>query len=103
MTTFRISKVWPFIVLPLLLLLLVLYFDQPRIETDVANKVKIELEQHGLVWPEVSTYQRGRDVLILGQAPNHQQVKLALDIAAGSEGTKYRYCVDGRSCSVTRH
>lgn len=79
---------WPFILLPLLLLLPLLYFCWDHIEKTVAGNTKNQLNGQGIEWAKVETYNRGRDVLLSGTAPNQEAVDQALSIAEQSEGVR---------------
>ena len=70
---------WPFLVLPLLLLLFTLLFKWRHIEEDVAKHVKTELTAAGYQNVDVEIHNRGRDVLLKGNAANQSAIeKIAL-------------------------
>ena len=77
---------WPFIVLPLLLLLVVLFFEWRDIESDVANNAKSDLALADADWATVETRSRGREVLITGTAPNEEAILLAKQTSEKSYG-----------------
>jgi outer membrane protein OmpA-like peptidoglycan-associated protein len=77
---------WPFIFLPLLLLLPLLFFKWHSIEEDVARNVSFELSQVGIEWVKVETTNRGRDALITGTPPSQQAIEAATKVARTSYG-----------------
>lgn len=77
---------WPFLLLPLLLLFLVLLFQWRSIERDVAGYAGLALDDNRMSWASVSTHNRGRDVLISGTAPSEEAVQQALQLARQAKG-----------------
>lgn len=78
---------WPFVLLPTLLLLPVLLFKAPSIERSVAANAKCALaQQHP--WASAETYNRGRDVLVTGTAPNQSTVDQAVSLVADAAGVR---------------
>lgn len=67
------SALWSFIAIPILLLSLLLFFNWDRIERNIAANANDQLvNQHP--WAQAETFNRGRDVLIVGVAPHQQAV-----------------------------
>lgn len=79
---------WPFLLFPLLLLLLFGLFKWQAIENDVASNAQQNLATAQLDWAEAETYHRGRDVLITGVAPDEQAVTQAIQAALAAEGVR---------------
>jgi len=79
---------WPFILLPLLLLLVALFFDWRNIETDVANNTRTDLASIGADWATVETQNRGRGVLITGTAPNEEAIAAVRQKAEQAYGVR---------------
>ncbi|MBL4671515.1 MAG: OmpA family protein [Arenicella sp.] len=77
---------WPFIFLPLLLLLPLLLFKWHSIEEDVALNARAELSTAGIEWANIETTNRGRDVLITGTPPNTLAIEFAMEKAMASYG-----------------
>lgn len=76
-----------FLLLPLLLCLLTFYFVWEPIEKKVADNVRQSLiEKHA--WAEVETFNRGRDVLLLGMAPNNAAIEDAKQIGRNTNGVR---------------
>lgn len=80
------AGVWPFILLPLLLLLPLLFFKWHAIEADVANNTREDLESIGANWANVETRDRGREVLITGTPPTKAAVEAVREKAEQSYG-----------------
>lgn len=70
------------------LLALVLAFEWRPIEHHLAQASQTVLKNAGLQWPTVTTHNRGRDVLVLGDAPNHLAVEQALALVRSVEGVR---------------
>ena len=79
---------WPFILLPLLLLAVVLFFEHRPIENRVAENTRASLKAIGADWAEVETHNRGRDVLISGSPQSLDQVDTAHDKALAAAGVR---------------
>lgn len=79
---------WPFILLPLLVLLPLLFFNWHPIEEKVALNTNNALKAAGFDWADVETFNRGRDVLLTGTAPNKEAVNDALAVARAAEGVR---------------
>jgi len=82
------AGIWPFLLLPLILLALVLFFRQGIIESDVAENASANLIDKGFRWVEITTFNRGRDMLISGTAPNQEAVNSALQVVRRSKGVR---------------
>ncbi len=80
------AGVWPFILLPLLLLLPLLFFKWHAIEADVANNTRQDLESIGQDWAKVETRNLGREVLITGTPPNNAAIEVVKQKAIQSYG-----------------
>ena len=82
------------VVLSLALLFIVLLFKWHEIEEDVAKNATQSLENAGLNWASVKTFNDGRTATISGVAPSEDEAKLALKLVEDSEGVhiaKYQY------------
>lgn len=79
---------WAFLLLPLVLLLPLLFFQWHSIETDVASNARAKLNAAESKWPDVTTFHRGRDVLLSGTAPNQLAVAEAKTIALSGDGVR---------------
>ena len=77
---------WPFIFLPLILLLPLLAFKWHAIEDDVARNAQAKLAAAGANWATIETVNRGRNVLITGTPPNDAAIEVAKDAAASAYG-----------------
>lgn len=77
---------WPFIFLPLLLLLPLLFFQWHAIEEDVAKNTSDKLAAGGQEWAKVETFNRGREVLITGTPPNQEAIDQAYQLAKNAYG-----------------
>lgn len=71
--------------LPLLFLLMT-YFRQGVIESDLTNRVSEALSAENIDWAEVDVQHRGRDVLLRGVPPDDASREQALQIAQGVYG-----------------
>ncbi len=80
------AGVWPFIFLPLLLLLPLLFFKWHAIEADVAANTRQDLESIGQDWAKVETRNLGREVLITGTPPNNAAIESVRQKAKQSYG-----------------
>jgi OOP family OmpA-OmpF porin len=80
---------WPFIFLPLLLLLPLLLFKWHSIEEGVALNARAELSAAGVEWANIETINRGRDVLITGTPPNIAAIELAKEKVMASYGVNW--------------
>ena len=83
------AGLWPFIVLPLLLLLPLLFFQWHAIEEDVAENVQTELAAIDVSWATVETHSRGRDVLITGTPPNQAAIEIVKEKASSVYGVNH--------------
>lgn len=79
---------WPFLLLPLLLLAVVLFFEQRSIESHVAENTQASLTAIDADWAEIETHNRGRDVLLSGSPPSLAAVNAALEKARDTEGVR---------------
>lgn len=80
------AGVWPFIFLPLLLLLPLLFFKWHAIEADVASNTRQDLESIGKSWAKVETRNLGREVLITGTPPSKEAIEVVRQKAEQSYG-----------------
>ena len=64
----------------LVLFAVVLHFEWRSIEQDIADTSRLLLEKGGLTWANVTTHNRGRDVLLHGNAPNAIAVEQATNL-----------------------
>jgi OOP family OmpA-OmpF porin len=77
---------WPFIFLPLLLLLPLLFFKWHPIEEDVAQNARSQLSAAGAEWANVETTNRGRDILITGSPPSETAIEAVQQTASAGYG-----------------
>ncbi len=87
----RFSRIWAAITtlfVSLVLLVLVLTFAWRPIEQQLAQASHTVLQQAGMEWADVTTHNRGRDVLVLGAAPNQLAVEQALAMVRNVEGVR---------------
>lgn len=76
---------WPFLLIPLFLLIPVLIFTWHPIEDLVANNVRQQtINKHP--WAEVETFNRGREVLLAGEAPDEAAITRVVEEAKLAEG-----------------
>lgn len=80
------AGIWPFILIPLLLLLPLLFFKWHAIEADVANNTRQDLDSIGQDWATVETRNRGREVLITGTPPDSAAIELVKQKAQQAYG-----------------
>ena len=81
------TGIWPFLLFPLLILFPLLYFYWPAIEQEVADNATQSLAPvHN--WAKVETYNRGRDILLTGIAPNPDSITQAEQIAIKANGVR---------------
>jgi len=80
------AGVWPFILLPLLMLLPLLFFKWHAIEADVANNTRKDLESMGASWAKVETRNLGREILITGTPPSKAAIEAVRQKAKQSYG-----------------
>lgn len=79
---------WLFLLLPIALLILLLIFKWDVIENDVANSANSRLKEAGIEWPEVTTFHRGRDVLLTGTAPSLNAIEEARSLVLQAKGVR---------------
>jgi len=63
---------WPFLLLPLLLLLAFGLFQWRSVEEDIISNSQQTINQQNQTWAQPETYNRGRDLLVTGAAPSQQ-------------------------------
>ena len=86
---------WPFLLFPLLLLLLFALFQKRSVEQDVANNAQLEINKSEQAWAEADTFNRGREVLVTGLAPSEEiQTNLKQQILNG-DGVRSVTFLDG--------
>lgn len=85
--SFFCAGIWPFLILPLLLLALLLFFMQRSIEHTVAANAELALAANH-AWAKPETHERGRDILLTGTAPNKAAVTKATALALQAEGVR---------------
>lgn len=81
------SRIWPFLFLPVLILVPALYFNWHAIERDVASNVNQALAQSES-WAKAETFNRGRDVLLTGTAPSRNAIANATSVATATDGVR---------------
>lgn len=79
---------WPFLIFPLVILLVVLFFSWRSIETTVNANALQSLEKNDLTWAQVDTYDRGRELMLSGVAPSQAEKDRAMDIARDARGVR---------------
>jgi outer membrane protein OmpA-like peptidoglycan-associated protein len=82
-----ISRLWLLLLLPTLLLIPTLHFNWHNIEIDVANNVNNALAQSE-PWAKAETFNRGRDVLLVGTAPSQRAALDATTTALSASGIR---------------
>ena len=81
------AGIWPFLLVPLLLLPVVLAMKWHSIEEKIAqNALAAIAEKH--VWAEVESFNRGGDVLLTGIALSEEDVADALRLASAAPGVR---------------
>ncbi len=80
------AGLWPFIFLPLLLLLPLLFFKWHAIEDDVASNAIADLDSNQANWVNIETTNRGRDILITGTPPNQAALDQVIEKVKKSYG-----------------
>lgn len=66
------AGLWPFLLFPLLLLLLFALFQWRSVEQDVVINAQDTINQTAQSWAKAEIYNRGREVLITGLAPSEE-------------------------------
>lgn len=79
---------WLFLLIPIALLLPLLFFKWGTIETAVATNATGALQEKEIRWAKVTTFYRGRDVLITGTAPSRKAIAQAKAIARQADGVR---------------
>jgi len=78
---------WPFILVPFLMTLIVLFFSWQKIERKVAINTQ-QLLDHEYSWIKVENFNRGRDILLTGTAPNQLAAEQAMAVASSAPGVR---------------
>ena len=78
----------PFLLCTLLLLVITLAFMWRSIEQDVKRNAEAVLEHPSFSWASIETYNRGRDVLITGNAPNQAAIDEAISLVESANGVR---------------
>ena len=86
---------WPFLLIPLLLLLLFALFQWRSVEQDVAGNAQNTIDQAEQAWAEVDTFNRGREVLVTGLAPSEEVRNDLEQQILGSKGVRSVTFLDG--------
>lgn len=81
------AGIWPFLLMPLLLLVPVLFFSWQSIENVVAANAQQSLEP-SQNWASAETFNRGRDVLLIGTAPDSDAIDAAKQLALAASGVR---------------
>ena len=71
---------------PLILLIPLLAYEWRAIEQDVAQNANTQLQEAGIIWATVETFNRGRDALITGTPPSAEAIDKAKEIVKQAEG-----------------
>ena len=79
---------WPFVAVPTLLLLVFGLFQWRAVEQDVAAQAQQVLDSDNFEWTTVESFNRGRDVLITGIAPDTDSATLAVQLARQAVGVR---------------
>ena len=79
--------IWPFLILPLLMLAVLLFFMQESIEHQVALNAKQALATSH-AWAKPETHERGRDVLLTGIAPSQEALSKAKALTLRTDGVR---------------
>ena len=90
--SFFCAGLWPFIVLPLLLASIVIFFNWEKIEYNVALNAQQKLNDD-YSWSTVENFNRGRDILLTGTAPSQSEVEGALTAARTAPGVRSTHFV----------
>jgi len=77
---------WPFLLIPLILLILAILFQWRSIEADVAENTLSSLSGSDTSWAEVNTHSRGREVELLGTAYAQADIDKAVALAKEAKG-----------------
>lgn len=78
----------PFLLCTLLLLAISLAFMWRSIEQDVKRNAESALQESTHSWAKIETYNRGRDVLITGNAPNQEAISDAIRLVSNAKGVR---------------
>ena len=83
----KYQVIWPVLVLCGLYSAMIA-LEWRAIERDIAERTRERLVASGLSWVTVVTHNRGRDVLLIGEAPTEVDLRLAQMFAADVEGVR---------------
>ncbi|MBX2847880.1 MAG: OmpA family protein [Acidiferrobacterales bacterium] len=86
---------WPFILFPLLLLILFSLFQWRSVEQDVVGNAQQTINQAEQAWAEADTFNRGREVLVTGFAPSQQDQDDLRGQILSAEGVRSVTFLDG--------
>ncbi len=78
----------PFLLCTLLLLAITLAFMWRSIEQDVKSNAEAVLQESTHSWANIETYNRGRDVLITGNAPDQEAIADAVRLVSNARGVR---------------
>lgn len=79
---------WPFLLLPLIPLLLAVLFDWRDIESDVAVNAQSDLKNLELSTLTTDTHNRGRELKLTGSAASQEVVDNAIQVAKNAKGVR---------------
>lgn len=79
---------WPFVCLPLLVLVLAIFISWRDIENDVLNRASKTLIDESTPWASLTTTNGGRNVTVTGAAPSEQARDAALSSLEATTGVR---------------
>ncbi|NNC99324.1 MAG: OmpA family protein [Gammaproteobacteria bacterium] len=79
---------WPFLVVPLILLLVFGALQWRAVEQDIALRSRQVLAEPEYAWADLHTFNRGRDLLLSGLAPSPEAVTAAMQLLTQAEGVR---------------
>jgi len=77
---------WPFLLLPLFILILAVIFKWRPIEENVVENSLGALSSSNMPWAKADTHDRGRELALSGVAPSAEAVEEAISIAEKAKG-----------------
>lgn len=81
------AGIWPFLVFPVAILLPLLLVQYHSIEEHIASNAQTEITEQ-FHWARVENFNRGRDPLIVGTAPDQEQISAVLAQGAKADGVR---------------
>ncbi len=80
--------IWPFILVPLIILLLAIIFSWKIIENDVSKNAKQALAGQKIYWAVLNNLNNGRDIELYGEAPTKESKAEAVRTIAETRGVR---------------